>query len=132
MDFRSLYATMTPASISFSVGITNIKGKLNNIESYIINEKAVIIFWKDRTKTVATVSKDDKFDVVTGFGVAMFKHEYKSSKASYKRMLACIKDDKLKDYMEDYINNNTFENLEKTRKFIKSLKVTGKREEIDG
>ena len=131
MDFRSI---VTPSSTTFGFYYKKVenKGMIDNIESYIINDKAVIIFWKDRTKTVATVSKDDKFDVVTGFGVAMFKHEYKNSKASYKRMLACIKDDKLKDYMEDYINNNTFENLEKTRKFIKSLKVTGKREKIDG
>ncbi len=131
MDFRTLVA---PATTTFGFYYKKVedKGMIDNIESYIINDKAVIIFWKDKSKSVATVSKEDKFDALTGFGVAMFKHEYKNSKASYKRMLACINDKKLKDYMEDYINNNTFKNMEKTRKFIKSLKTTGKREKING
>lgn len=129
MDFRTLVA---PVTTTFYYKKVEDKGMIDNIESYIINDKAVIIFWKDKSKSVATVSKDDKFDVLTGFGVAMFKHEHKNSKASYKRMLACINDNKFRNFMEDYINNNTFQNMEKTRKFIKSLKPTGKREKING
>lgn len=126
------------------------RGLIDSIKSYIINNKAVIIFWKDGNKTVATVNENDEFDKTIGFGIAMFKYEYRESKNSCKKMLNCIKEyehvftnvsarearldeiNTFRIFMENYINHNTFQNMEKTRKFIKALKESGKRETING
>ena len=149
MDIRSV---LKPCSTTFGFYYKKVEDKrmIDNIESYIINDKAVIIFWKDGNKTVATVNENDKFDKTIGFGIAMFKYEYRESKNSCKKMLNCIKEyehvftnisakearldeiNTFRIFMENYINQNTFQNMEKTRKFIKNLKATGKRETING
>lgn len=126
------------------------RGLIDEIQSYIINNKAVIIFWKDGKKTVATVDERDTFDKELGFAISVFKYANINSKASYKRMLECIKEGTfitskqigekkvteeksyLKMFMEDYFNNVTFKDMEKSRKFLKSLKATGKREKYNG
>ena len=106
------------------------RGRLEDIETYIINDKSVILFFRDGSKTVATVDERDTFDIETGFCLAMFKHFFKInhiSKASYKRELECIKEDKFKDYLVEIFNRFTFKNLEKTRRFLRTLKPTGKK-----
>lgn len=121
------------------------RGRLDEIKDYIINDKSVIIFWRDGNKTVATVDDDDTFDAELGFTIAVFKYENRHSKASYKRIMSCIKEGHyvtkknvngkvvtetksyLKMFMVDYFNNITFKDVEKTRKFLKSLKATGKK-----
>lgn len=111
----------------------NKNGKINSIDSYIINEKAVVIFWKDGNKTVATVDEKDTFDKEFGFCLAVFKYmviELGISKNSYKREINCIKEDKMKDYLLENFNRVTFKDMEKSRKFLKSLKTTGKREKV--
>lgn len=106
------------------------RGRLDEIKDYIINNSSVIIFWKDGSKTVATVDENDTFDIETGFCLAMFKYVAKRNnvtKASYKREMECIREDKFKDYLVENFDRFTFNNLEKTRKFLKSLKATGKK-----
>lgn len=106
------------------------RGKLEDIETYIINDKSVVLFFKDGSKTVATVDERDTFDIETGFCLAMFKYLVKInnvSKASYKREIECIKEDKFKDYLVEIFNRFTFNDLEKTRRFLKTLKPTGKK-----
>ena len=108
-----------------------VNGRLAEIESYIITDKAVIIFWKNGKKTVATVDKRDTFDKEFGFCLAVFKYIiYDISRNSYKRKLDCIKEDKMKDYLLEYFDEVTFKDIEKSRKFLRSLKTTGKREKI--
>lgn len=111
----------------------NKNGRLEEIESYIINDKAVIIFWKSGKKTVATVDERDTFDKEFGFCLAVFKYliiQNNISRSSYKREIECIKEDKMKDYLLEKFNRATFENMEKSRKFLKNLKTTGKREKV--
>ena len=111
----------------------NKNGRLEEIESYIINDKAVIIFWKNGKKTVATVDKMDTFDKEFGFCLAVFKYliiQNNISKSSYKREIECIKEDKMKDYLLESFNRATFKDMEKSRKFLKNLKTTGKREKV--
>lgn len=109
------------------------KGRIDDIIQYIINDKAVIIFWKNGCKTTAIIHDDDVFDKEFGFALAVFKYiviKNDISKNSYKREMACIKDDKMKAYLIENFNRVTFKNMEKSRKFLKSLKATGKREKI--
>lgn len=109
------------------------RGKIEDIQSYIINNKAVIIFWKDGKKTVATVDERDAFDKEFGFCLAVFKYmiiRNNISRNSYKREIECIKEEKLKDYLLENFNRVTFKDMEKSRKFLKALKTTGKREKI--
>lgn len=129
-----------PASISFQPFDLSLefggfcKGRLDDIQDYIINDKAVVIFFKNGTKTVATVDERDTFDIEFGFCLAMFKYVAKKlgiSKASYKREIECIKDEKMKDYLVENFNRFTFKDLEKTRNFLKRLKKTdGKRVKV--
>lgn len=111
----------------------NKNGRLEEIESYIINDKAVIIFWKDGKKTVATVDERDIFDKEFGFCLAVFKYmiiRNNISRNSYKREIDCIKEEKMKDYLLENFNRVTFNDMEKSRKFLRNLKTTGKREKI--
>lgn len=139
---RAIYRDM---GLSMRSEYTNSRGRLEEIKDYIINDKSVIIFWKNGNKTVATVDDDDTFDAELGFAIAVFKYENRHSKASYKRIMSCIKEGHyvtkknvngkvvtetksyLKMFMVDYFNNITFKDIEKTRKFLKSLKATGKK-----
>lgn len=112
---------------------TNKIGKINSIDSYIINNRAVIIFWKDGKKTIATVDEKDTFDKEFGFCLAVFKYmilKNNISKSSYKREIECIREDKMKDYLLENFNRVTFKDMEKSRKFLKNLKTTGKREKV--
>lgn len=138
MDFKTIHATINNANTIFSYRIdnaTNIKGRLNEIETYLINNQVVVIFWKNGEKTVAKIDKRDKFDKEFGFCLAVFKYLIivnKISRNSYKREIDCIKESKMKDYLIENFNRVTFKDMEKSRKFLKALKVTGKREKING
>ena len=123
--------TYTPMHFQAGIFFNNQnKGRLGEISKYLINNEAVVIMFKDGTKTVASVDHEDKFDKELGFCLAMYKYvakRNKVSKGSYKRELACIKEDKLKDYLVENFDRFTFKNLEKSRKFLKNLKITGKK-----
>lgn len=125
--------TFSPFRVTRNISGEKKKGRLAQIESYIINDKAVIIFWKDGNKTVASVDKRDTFDIEFGFCLAVFKYMIIAnniSKNSYKREIECIKEDKMKDYLFENFNRVTFSDMEKSRKFFNNLKATGKREKI--
>ena len=42
------------------------------IEKYIINENATIIFWDDNTKTISKRHKEDKFDKELKIQIELF------------------------------------------------------------
>lgn len=46
----------------------------NSIEDVIINPPAVIVYWKDGTKTVVKCQKGDKFDAEKGLALAIIKY----------------------------------------------------------
>ena len=96
---------------------------LDRIKKYIINDKAVIIFWKDGNKTVAVCDEEDKYDKELGFLIAFFKYVNRhESKSELKRLFTYIKDENLKDYLLIIFNRFTFKNYEKSRKYLKNLK----------
>lgn len=96
---------------------------LDRIKKYIINDKAVIIFWKDGNKTVAVCEKEDTYDKELGFLIAFFKYANRhESKSELKRLFTYIKDENLKDYLLIIFNRFTFKDYEKSRKYLKNLK----------
>ena len=96
------------------------------VEKYIINEWATIIFWEDGTKTVSKRQKEDKFDKELGFLFAYFYKKYNGSKASMKRVIDTIDYKKIKTFLFEFYVNDTGEEPEKARKFLKNLKVENK------
>lgn len=45
------------------------------IDRVIFHDPATIIYWKDGTKTVVKCKEGEKFDKMTGFAMALLKHE---------------------------------------------------------
>ena len=94
------------------------------IQRYIINEGATIIFWNDGTKTISKRHKEDKFDKEIGFLFAYFYKKYKGSKASRKRVIDSIDYKKIKTFLfEFYVNDIGEDDYEKARKYLSNLKV---------
>lgn len=99
---------------------------INKIKQYIINKHATIIFWKDGTKTISKLNACDDFDKEIGFMLAWFKQYCKAKKMSnndYKRLMRCLNETSMKDYLFIIFNNETFKNAEKSRKYLYSLKL---------
>lgn len=101
---------------------------LDRIKKYIINNKAVIIFWKDGNKTIAKVDENDKFDKETGFMIAFHKYLYQCinkrpySNTEYKKIINCIENEKMKEYLFIFFNKYTFQDTLKSKKYLKNLK----------
>lgn len=105
------------------------KGILNHMDRYIINENATVIFWKNGKKTIAKLDAEDKFDKEIGFMLACYKYMalYKNSrlysKSEMKKELACIKNSKFYDFLFICFNKYTFNDVNKSKKFLEQLKV---------
>lgn len=101
---------------------------IDKIQRYIINNKAVILFWKDGHKTIAKVDEKDKFDKEIGFMIAFQKYIcfYASripfSKGELKKVYQSLND--LKTYLFVFFNKYTFENTVQTRKYLEKLEVS--------
>lgn len=94
------------------------------VDRYIINDGATIIFWNDGSKTISKRDKKDKFDKELGFLFAYFYGKYKGSKASMKRVLDTIDYKKIKTFLfEFYVNNSENSDYEKARKYLSNLDV---------
>lgn len=101
---------------------------IDKISKYIINNKAVIIFWKDGNKTIAKLDEKDTFDKEVGFMLAFHKYItlYKAtiSKSEMKKTYECISNDKFKDYLFIMFNRFSFKNTIKARKYLEELEVS--------
>ena len=95
-----------------------------NVDKYIINENATILFWDDGTKTISKRHKEDKFDKELGYLFAYFYKKYKGSKASRKRVIESINYDKIKTFLfEFYVNDIGEDDPNKARKYLANLVV---------
>lgn len=93
---------------------------------YIINRNACICFWEEKEKTISKVHKEDvlNFDKELGFLLACWQHYNKDlSKATRKRILACIKTECMKDYLFEYFRIETKMETEKARGYLRNLKI---------
>lgn len=97
-----------------------------DIEKYIINENATIIFWDDDTKTISKRDKDDKFDKELGFLYAYFYKKYEGTKASMKRVLNCVDFKNIKTFLFEFYVVDSGKTAEQARKYLKNLEVANK------
>lgn len=101
---------------------------INKIERYIINDKAVIIFWKNGKKSIAKVDEKDKFDKELGFllafnkGLNFYYSKKETSKTELKKIYECVSNDKFKEYLFLLFRRFTFEDTIKARKYLSNLK----------
>lgn len=94
------------------------------VERYIINENATILFWSDGSKTISKRDKEDKFDKELGYLFAYFQKKYKGSNASRKRVLDTIDYKKIKTFLfEFYVNDIGEDQKDKARKYLSNLRV---------
>lgn len=105
----------------------DLSSKNAEIDKYIINENATILFWNDGTKTISKRHKEDKFDKELGFLFAYFYKKYKGSKASRKRVINCIDYKKIKTFLfEFYVNDIGEDDYNKAKRYLSNLKVDKK------
>ena len=49
------------------------KGFVENIDHVVFNGPAVIVFWKNKTKTVVKCADDDNYSAIAGFALCLLK-----------------------------------------------------------
>lgn len=139
MDFkydasRNIDLGVNPSNISvarYIQTVDGIWGELSTttinanieLEKYIINENATILFWNDETKTISKRHKEDKFDKELGFLYAYFYKKYKGNKASMKRVLDCIDFKNIKTFLLEFYINDSGKSREQAKKYLSNLVV---------
>ena len=94
------------------------------IEKYIINENATIIFWNDGTKTISKRHQEDEFDKELGFLLAYYYKKCGLSNNARKKVLDCIDYKNLKTFLFwMYVKDKSI-TPEKARKYLANLKVS--------
>lgn len=93
------------------------------IERYIINDGATIIFWDDDTKTISKRHKEDKFDKELGFLFAYFYKKWGDNKSAKKRIIDSIDYKKIKIFLFEFYVKDSGKTTEQAKKYLSSLKV---------
>jgi len=98
------------------------KGEVD-IERYIINTNATIIFWDDNTKTISKRHNEDAFDKELGFLFAYYYKKCGLTKASRKRLLECVDYSKIKTFLFEMFVKDSKKTPEQARSYLKNLEV---------
>ena len=93
------------------------------INRYIINDGATIIFWNDGTKTISKRDQDDKFDKELGFLFAYFQKKWSYSRNTRKKVLSCIKENQIKEFLFEFYVKDSKQSKEKARKYLSNLVI---------
>lgn len=93
------------------------------IEKYIINKGATIIFWTDGTKTISKRHKEDVFDKELGYLLAYYYKKCGLSNNARKQVIDCIDFENLKTFLFWMYVKEEKTTPEKARKVLKNLKV---------
>lgn len=93
------------------------------IERYIINEWATIIFWDDGTKTISKRHKEDKFDKELGFLFAYFYKKWEGSNSSRKRVIDSVDYKKIKTFLFEFYVKDSDKTYEQARKYLSNLVI---------
>lgn len=117
---------ISPDELVVSPFVWNLTKEDADIEKYIINENATIIFWDDDTKTISKRDKDDEFDKELGFLYAYFYKKYEGTKASMKRVLNCVDFKNIKTFLFEFYVVDSGKTAEQARKYLKNLEVANK------
>lgn len=93
-------------------------------KKYIINENACICFWNNGEKTISKRHEEDIFDKEIGFLHACWQHYNKDkSKNLRKKILSCIKQERMKDFLFEKFRAENNMTVEQARKYLKDLKM---------
>lgn len=102
----------------------NIQKNKEKPKKYIINENATVLFWEDGTKTISKRHKEDKFDKWMGYLHASWQYYNRDkSKSLRKKLLGCIKPEKMKKFLFERFRAENNMTVEQARKYLDSLKV---------
>ena len=93
------------------------------IEKYIINSGATIIFWTDGTKTISKRHEEDTFDKELGFLLAYYYKKCGLSNNARKKVLDCINYENLKTFLFWMYVKEEKTTPEKARNYLKKLEV---------
>lgn len=111
------YAPIPICSIGFNLEIKY------EIERYIINDGATIIFWSDGTKTISKRHKEDKFDKEIGFLFAYFYKKWGDNKSAQKRVINSIDYKNIKTFLFEFYVKDSGKTTEQARKYLANLIV---------
>lgn len=93
-------------------------------KKYIINNNAAILFWADGSKTISKRNPRDEFDKEIGFLFGCWQHYNKDkSRNLRKKILDCIKQDMMKEYLFQRFRVENSMTVEEARKYLRDLKV---------
>lgn len=116
------YYSYCPSTISFGFLSKTRVDKLP--ERYIINSGAAVLFWNDGDKTISKRDAADKFDKRMGFLLAYYYKKCGVSKAARKRVLDCVKEEKMFRFLLEFFVKETDMDYEKANKYLNNLKVS--------
>ncbi len=109
-----------------SVRFTTTFTEIINLEKYIINENATILFWSDGTKTISKRDKEDKFDKELGYLFAYFYKKCGYTNQARKRIIDCIDYKKIKTFLLEFYIKDSGKTKEQATKYLKNLLVNNK------
>lgn len=111
-DKDYIYCRLSPEHFECIRGTTTVP----NLDHYIINDGATILFWSDGTKTIVKRTQEDKFDKRVAFLTAYFQKNSGLSRTKANKFLANLKVEEPK---------------EKTKKVTKVSKAENPIEEVN-
>lgn len=103
----------------------NNKSEVDDLDHYIINNEATILFWDDGTKTIVKRTKEDKFDKRVAFLTAYFQKNSGLSRTKANKFLANLKVEEPKEKIK-----KVKESKEKDKKVTKVSKAENPIEEV--
>ena len=101
------------------------KTEVEDLDHYIINDGATILFWIDGTKTIVKRTKEDKFDKRLAFLTAYFQKNSGLSRTKANKFLANLKVEEPKEKIK-----KVKESKEKNKKVTKVSKAENLIEEV--
>ncbi len=93
-------------------------------KKYIINRGAAVLFWSDGDKTISKRDAADKFDKRMGYLLAYYYKKCGVSKAARKRILDCVKEEKMFRFLLEFFVKETGMDYEKANKYLNNLKIS--------
>ena len=109
---------------SISFGFSTKLGTEKLPKKYIINCGAAVLFWSDGDKTISKRDAADKFDKRMGFLLAYYYKKCGVSKAARKRILDCVKEEKMFRFLLEFFVKETDMDYEKANKYLENLKIS--------
>ena len=128
---KKMHTSINFNPMGFTISKVEISTKKAELERYIINNGATILFWDDNTKSISKRHKDDPFDKELGFLFAYYYKKCGLSNGARKRVIDCIDYNKIKTFLFEFYVNDSGKTYEQARSYLRQLKVEGKVDKKD-